>query len=133
MIKPDSRIALSLLFLCGVALSACKPSDASPAPKKMAEIAAYDMRGVIEKLGTEKAPRVLVIRHEASKDMESMAMPFSIDEAVSIKDLAVGDKIAFRYEMDLNTHVDRVTKVDKLPVDTALNIPSESAPASPKP
>ncbi len=89
------------------------------------------MRGVIERMGSDNAPRRLIIRHESTADMESMAMPFSVDEGVPLTGLAVGDKVAFTFEIDMTTHAEHVTKLSKLPADTVLKIPAASSvPAS---
>jgi hypothetical protein len=66
--------------------------------------------------------------------MDSMSMPFSIAEGVSLNGLAVGDKVSFRVEADAKTDSERVTKLEKLPADTVLKFPGASttapAPAS---
>jgi len=124
------RCGLAVLCINAAALTACNPSDTlPPATAAAAQIEVYDMRGVIERLGTDIAPRQLIIRHESTKDMDSMAMPFFIDDAVLLTGLAVGDKVSFRFEIDLKSRVEHVTKCDKLPADTALKI-SEAATTS---
>jgi Cu/Ag efflux protein CusF len=115
---------LALLFAMLAALPACKPPESAPASAPATK-AVYEMRGVIERLGTAEAPRQLRIRHEATPDMESMAMPFAVDESVDLTSLAVGDKVAFTFEIDLATHTEHVTKLSKLPADTVLNIPTQ--------
>ena len=112
-----------MTFLCLAAtFASCKPSDTAPAEKTHA----YDLRGVIDSMPTPDSPHVLVIHHEATKDMDSMSMPFLIDPALSLNGLAKGDEIAFRYEIDLKTGQVLVTKLEKLPSDTPLNIPAAS-------
>ena len=125
------RYRLAVLCLSAAMLTACKPSNPTPpAPQNTV----YDLRGVIERLGTNQSPRELIIHHEASKDMDSMSMPFSIAEGVSLNGLAVGDKVSFRVEADAKTDSERVTKLEKLPADTVLKFPGASttapAPAS---
>lgn len=128
MCRKSRRHGWVMGVCCVAALAACKPAETPPpAPT----VAAYDMRGVIERLGTAQAPRQLIIRHEATTDMESMAMPFHIDDAVPLTGLAVGDKVAFRFEIDLNTHAEHVTKLEKLPADTVLKISLPATAASP--
>jgi Cu/Ag efflux protein CusF len=123
-------VGLTISFALLAAFSACKPSDSAPAPAPTTKTV-YEMRGVIERLGTASAPRQLRIRHESTPDMESMAMPFSIDEGVPLTGLAVGDKVAFTFEIDSATQVEHVTKLSKLPADTVLKIPgASSTPAS---
>jgi Cu/Ag efflux protein CusF len=115
-------LARAALFpLCAtVLLVACKPPVAStPATKPNIDV--YPMRGIIEQLPSPAAPRTLIVHHEATKDMESMTMAFTLDTAVPLTGLAVGDKISFRYEIDWNQHLDHVTKIEKLPADTVLN------------
>jgi hypothetical protein len=85
------------------------------------------LRGIIERLGTEKAPRQLVIRHESASDMESMAMPFFIDKDLPLNGFEVGDKVAFQFEIVRNSGAEHVTKLEKLPADTVLKIPGAAA------
>jgi len=115
-----ARAALFPFCAALALLAACGPSGTSaPATKPNTDI--YSLRGIIEKLPTPEAPRTLIIRHEATKDMESMTMPFTIDAAVPLTGLAVGDKITFRYEIDWTQRLEHVTKIEKLPADTVLN------------
>jgi Cu/Ag efflux protein CusF len=122
---------LTVICLCLAGVSACTPSDQPPPTTEAAATAPADnMRGVIERLGTTTNPRELIIRHEPTKDMDSMAMPFVVDSGISIAGLAVGDKVAFRLETDPKSDADRVVRIDKLPADVGLNIPSATVPGT---
>jgi Cu/Ag efflux protein CusF len=119
-----------VLFLAGL-IGACGNSgDNVPTTKPKVEVMA--MRGVIEKMPTAEAPRKLVIRHEATKDMGPMTMPFVVAEGVSLTGLAWGDKIAFRHELNLTAGTELVTQIEKLPADTVLNLGAMSMPTTMK-
>jgi Cu/Ag efflux protein CusF len=119
----------AILVLVGL-IGACGDSGATTPQATKPKVEVTDMRGVIEKLPTAEAPRKLVIRHEATKDMGSMAMPFVVTEGVPLTGLAVGDKLAFRYELNLTVGTELVTKIEKLPADTVLNLGAMSMPGT---
>jgi Cu/Ag efflux protein CusF len=95
------------------ALPACEPS--SPAPTTQSSSQVMELRGVIEKLPTAEAPRKLTIHHEATKDMMAMTMDFTADPAVSLSGLAVGDYVAFTYEINRTQRIEHITKLEKIP------------------
>jgi len=130
MSMPAKRCAVVSVCLAAAIFTACSPSETPPPATAATTSRVYEMRGIIMQLGTAKAARQLVIHHEATKNMESMTMPFAVDEGVSLAGLAVGDKVSFRFEVDLNTDMEHVTKIEKLPADTQLNLPGTPA-ASP--
>ncbi len=111
----------AVVLLVGL-LGACGKSGEKGATTTQPKVEVTEMRGIIEKMPTADAPRKLVIRHEATKDMGAMAMPFVAAEGVSLTGLAVGDKIAFRHELNLTVGTELVTKIEKLPADTVLNL-----------
>lgn len=123
--------AAAILVLVGL-IGACGDSGNTTPQATKPKVEVTDMRGVIEKLPTAEAPRKLVIRHEATKDMGPMAMPFMVAEGVPLTGLAVGDKLAFRYELNVTVGTELVTKIEKLPADTVLNLGAMSMPGTMK-
>jgi Cu/Ag efflux protein CusF len=111
-------------------LGACGNSGENAAATTQHKVEVTEMRGMIEKLPTTEAPGKLVIRHEATKDMGPMAMPFVVAEGVSLAGLAVGDKVAFRHELNLTAGTELVTKIEKLPADMELNLGAMSMPST---
>jgi Cu/Ag efflux protein CusF len=122
----DVAVVMVLVELLG----ACGNSEENAAATTKPIIEVTEMRGMIETMPTADAPRKLVIRHEATKDMEPMAMPFVVAEGISLTGLAVGDKVAFRHELNLTAGTELVTKIEKLPADTALNLGAVTMPGT---
>ena len=124
------RWGVTTAMILAVFLGACGKSgeDAAPATKPKVEV--YEMRGEVRKLPMADRPRTLTIRHEVTKEMGAMTMEFTAAEGVSLAGLAVGDKVAFRYEVDLAARTERVTKIEKLPPDTVLNFGAMSMPGT---
>jgi Cu/Ag efflux protein CusF len=122
-------IVAAALFFAGL-LGACGNSSEKAAPATQPKIEVTEMRGIIEAMPAADAPRKLVIRHEATKDMGPMAMPFVAAQGVSLTGLAVGDKVAFRHELNLTAGTELVTKIEKLPADTVLNLGAMSMPGT---
>jgi Cu/Ag efflux protein CusF len=116
-------IVTGLLGACG------KSGENAPATTKP-KVEITELRGVIEKLPTADKPRTLMIRHEATKNMGAMTMAFTVAEGVPLTGLAVGDKVAFREELNLTARTDLVTKIEKLPADTTLNFGDMSMPGT---
>ncbi|HEY4330183.1 MAG TPA: copper-binding protein [Phycisphaerae bacterium] len=110
-----SLILLSLAFL-----ATCGPSTSPPPPKP--NVDTHAMRGIIRAAPTPAMPHQLSIQHESTPDMASMTMPFTVDTSVSLTDFAAGDKIAFTFQIDKETHKELITKIEKLPPDTVLNL-----------
>jgi Cu/Ag efflux protein CusF len=123
---------VAAVFVLAGLIGACGNSSDNAVATTKPKVEITDMRGVIEKLPTAEAPRKLVIRHEATKDMGPMAMPFVVAEGVPLTGLAVGDKLAFRYELNLTAGTELVTKIEKLPADTVLNLGAMSMPGTMK-
>ncbi len=54
--------------------------------------------------------------------MHSMTMEFTVDESVDLSTVAVGDKIAFRLEIDWSADAPaRVIELEPLPPETELD------------
>jgi Cu/Ag efflux protein CusF len=118
---------VGVILTAGV-LGACGSSQETPSAPPKVDV--YEMRGVVEKLPTPEAPRKMSIRHETTKDMGAMTMAFAVAPSVTLPELAIGDKVAFRYEMNYTAGTELVTKIDKLPPDTVLNFGPMSHPAT---
>jgi len=125
---PQSPPGLLFPWFVAALLAACgPPGNATPASQP--NIVITPLRGIIEQLPTPDAPRTLTIRHELTQDMPSMTMPFTLGPAVPLTGLSVGDKISFRYEIDLTPRLEHVTQIQKLPPDTVLNFgPATTTP-----
>lgn len=110
------------------------PGRASGSPESAVEgpVHTYQVRGEIAALPMADDPSTeLTIRHEAIDDftdidgdvvgMSSMTMPFPLAAGVSLAGLAVGDRVAFTLEIEWQGNPPyRITRIDKLPPDTAL-------------
>ncbi len=115
------HVRYAMFAVWALALAACGSSEsAGPATKPKIEV--YQMRGRIEKMPTAAAPRTVMIRHEATAEMGAMTMGFMVDEGVVLTGLAVGDKVAFGYEVDRGRRLEHVTKLEKLPAETVLDL-----------
>jgi Cu/Ag efflux protein CusF len=123
------EVVAAVLLFAGL-LGACGKSGENAAATTQPKIEITEMRGIIEKMPPAEAPRKLVIRHEATKDMGPMAMPFVAAEGVSLAGLAAGDKVAIRHELNLTAGTELVTKIEKLPADTVLNLGAMSMPGT---
>ena len=100
---------------------------------------AYVTRGVITALPATGDPfSQLIIQHEAIPEfvgqngevvgMETMKMPFPVDEAVDLSSYAIGDPVAFTFVVTWDG-VDSgwvLTEIEKLPDGTALNLGEDS-------
>jgi Cu/Ag efflux protein CusF len=125
-VRGSWKVAVALMA-AGL-LGACGNSGENATAATKPKVEVYEMRGVIEKLPAQDAPRKVTIRHEATKEMGVMTMGFALAEGVSLTGLAVGDKVAFRYEVNLTAGTEWVTKMEKLPADTSLNLGATSMP-----
>ncbi len=126
-IRGSWGMAATAVIVAGLCGACGKSAENGAATKPRVEVT--ELRGVIEKMPTADKPRTLTIRHEATKEMESMAMAFTVAEGVSLTGLAVGDKVAFREELNLTARTDLVTRIEKLPADTKLNLGDMTMPA----
>ena len=114
--------ALALVAFALVGTLACRerlaPADAT-----------YSTRGQVVELASSHGE--LTIHHESvpgfhdrqgnPSHMDSMAMPFAVADGVPLNGIAAGDKVAFTFEVRWKTEPAlRVTKLEKLPADTAL-------------
>ena len=80
----------------------------------------------------------MTVRHEAVDDfmdeyglivgMDAMEMSFPVEPPLTAKDLAVGDKVSFRFTVDWDKSTYKVDQLDKLPADAAL----QYRPAQPR-
>jgi Cu/Ag efflux protein CusF len=124
------RLLSVLLMACsGLALSACGPDGSASQPPV---VHTYDVRGVVRQLPRPDAPqRELWLHHESITDfvdisgkvkgMDSMTMPFIPAPDLSLENLVVGDKVAFKLQVDWQaTPPATVTTIEKLPADALL-------------
>jgi len=92
--------------------------------------ATYSARGEVVELPASRSG-AMTIHHESvpgfrdrqgkPSHMDSMAMPFAVADGVSLDGIAAGDKVAFTFEVRWKSEPAlRVTKLEKLPADTAL-------------
>jgi len=134
--KPWILLGLGLLVLLVAGACATGPApDGRPEGSTAgATSMAYTVRGELVSLpDADDAMSSLRIEHEAIPDMvghdgkvsgmDSMTMPFSTREGLSLDGLSVGDKVEF----DLNIDWDRtpallVTEIHQLAADTELTL-----------
>jgi Cu/Ag efflux protein CusF len=132
MIMRGQWLTAAAILIAGL-LAACGDSGQNTTTKPTSRTAPVveieDMRGQIVKLPVPENPHVLSIHHEPTKNMGAMTMYFTVTPNVPLADLAVGDKVAFRYEINLTARTELITKITKLPADTVLNFPAMSMPA----
>lgn len=122
-VKRTGRVLLGALLSLG--LIACQQEPAAPPD-------VYESRGVVRQLPGEGAPKAeIYIQHEAIAEfkdqdgevvgMESMAMPFPVADDQPLTGLAVGDKVAFTFEVQWDGgHPLRLTEIAELPAATPL-------------
>jgi Cu/Ag efflux protein CusF len=120
---------MAVLVVAGL-VGACGKSGESAAATTQPKVEVTEMRGIIEKMPTPEAPRRVMIHHEATKAMGAMTMPFVVAEGVSLAGLAVGDKVAFRHEVNLTVGTELVTKIEKLPAETQLKLEAMTMPGT---
>lgn len=99
----------------------------------------YTTRGIVIALPGEKAYEEFMVRHEPIPDyvsvngsigMESMTMPFPLNDRTLIAGIAVGDKIEMTYGETFEPAFKAgVISIRKLPDDTQLNF--SSTPSNP--
>jgi len=143
--SPEARpwraaVAVLALVVAGCAADRAErgaaPADSEPAG---ADVATYDLRGVVLALPDPARPRAgMRIRHEAIDDfagidgevvgMDSMTMVFPLAEGVGVGGIEVGDPIAFTFEVEWEGEPPyRITHLEELPPGTEL----ELRPATP--
>lgn len=134
--------AAVVLALAALGSVACGGESASTTAAAGPD-AVYEVRGEIARL-PEPGSTDVWIRHEAIPDfrnasgetvgMDSMTMPFGVDPQTPFDELAVGDRIAFRLELDWDapSSPSRVVDVRKLEPGTRLGFdpPAEEPPAA---
>jgi len=114
-----------------VSLSGCGGGGNGPAEPEAGTSPTwtYTVRGIVTALPDEIAPRRLYVRHEAIEDfrvddrivgMASMVMPFELAPDIDIAGLAVGDKVAFEWQVGGDSPSGRVTRLERLPYDEDL-------------
>lgn len=124
------RVVLLACACCAMPAGCGNESDPA-APAAAEDIDAYDSRGVIVSLPIAGQPASsFQIHHEAVPNftdkqgeivgMASMQMPFPLGDGVSIDGLAVGDKVAFRFEVRRDTWRYAITRIEILPAETVL-------------
>ncbi len=119
----------------GAQASAPRPSGtATPASGTPASgPRCYTVRGEVVKLPVAGAkPPQLLLRHEAIPDfvdhtgkasgMDPMTMPFDLAPSASTKELAVGDKVRARLDVDWSRPSAQIVSVEKLPAGTDLKL-----------
>ena len=126
--SPWILVAAVTAGAAALCISSCLKRPPAPAPENV-----YSVRGRITSLPVlGDATTSLAIRHEAIPGyrdpkgdrvgMESMEMPFTPAKGVSLEGLAVGDPVEFVWEVRWAPPLfSRVTRIAKLPGDTALN------------
>jgi hypothetical protein len=114
-----------------ILLQACSKPPPPPAPENV-----YIVRGRIISLPDARNPGAsLAIQHEAVPDyrdpkgdrvgMESMMMPFTPAEGLSLAGLAEGDAVEFVWEVRWQPpRFSRIARITKLPTDTPMNFGS---------
>jgi Cu/Ag efflux protein CusF len=106
-------------------------------------LATYQVRGRVQRLPDPKAAaRDLWLAHEAIDTwrnregkvvgMDPMTMPFTVEDAVSLDGIAVGDVVEFHLSVDWDAPEPvLITHVEKLPPDTELVFRAAEPPQSP--
>jgi hypothetical protein len=120
------RAALALVLAVGF-LAACSPSP----PKD--DVHRYTVRGEVSALPRPGQPgSELLIHHETVPDfvdssgktveMQSMTMPFSLADGVSLVGISRGDKVELTFEVRWHGAPPlQLTAIHKLPPDTELD------------
>ncbi|QYU66420.1 copper-binding protein [Leptolyngbya sp. 15MV] len=116
-------------------------SSAPPAsPQRGPADQVYTVRGQIVALPDPTKPASqLQIHHEEIPNfvgaqgtvvgMKEMTMPFPLAPGVSLEGLAVGDKVEFTFDVWLKPRMTyHLSKIGKLPPDTALNFKAGPSP-----
>lgn len=117
------NLSRALLALVVLPLMAC--GGEPPAPPET-----YQARGIVRQIGGGETPELL-IHHESLPDfrndkgetvgMDSMAMPFPAAQPALVEGLAVGDRIAFTFEVRWEDGPPlRLTHVEPLGPDVRL-------------
>jgi Cu/Ag efflux protein CusF len=129
-------LALTTL-LATVAVAACSGGGGSTTGEPASPPKAYEGRGLVRKVA---GSHELLVHHEAIHDftdingnvvgMDSMTMPFMVDDAIDLSDVAPGDKISFRLEVDWDApEPARITRIEMMPAETEL-VYGEAQPPS---
>lgn len=130
--------ALAAAALLPAALPACSREPQQAAAPQTPPGQVYTLRGRITSLPVPGQPLTnLSIMHEAlpsfvNKDgkvvgMPVMDMPFSPAPGLSLEGLSVGDPVEFTFEMRWHGQPrSQLTRIAKLPPDTALDLPPKS-------
>jgi Cu/Ag efflux protein CusF len=114
-------------------------APAAPEVPAIADADVYVIRGLIKMLPDPAKPASsLMIRHQAIDNfvgrdgkvigMNSMVMPFTVAEGLSLDGLAVGDIVEFTWEVAPGHTPAAVTKIVKLPPDTQLEFRKANPP-----
>jgi hypothetical protein len=127
--------ALATAAILPFTLPACSRQPQQAAAPESPPEQVYTLRGRITSLPVQGQPLTnLSIMHEAlpsfvNKDgkvvgMPVMDMPFSPAPGVSLEGLSVGDPVEFTFEMRWHGQPrSQLTRIAKLPPDTALDLP----------
>lgn len=128
MMSPLRSTPLFATVVCALALtwsSGCSES------KKRVPTQSYVVRGQVKVIYPEQ--HELEVHHEAIPDfvdyrgervgMMPMVMPFGVDRALSLDELAVGDKLELTIVVDWDDKpAATVTRIRRLPGDTPLRL-----------
>jgi len=118
-----------------------EPAAGEPAPGVADTAATYVVRGALEGVpGPGKPQHALLIRHEAIDNfagvggevwgMDSMTMPFLVDEDLPLEGYQIGDKIRFTLVIDwFQDPAQEIIAIEKLPADTELTFRAAQPPA----
>lgn len=124
------RPLTAALVALAALLTSCRGHDHSP---ETPPDQTYDVRGVLKIVPRPGALRKVEIFHEpipsfvdetgAVVGMDAMAMPFMLADSVSVEGFAIGDKVAFTFEVRWKAdHRLLLTKLTKLDPETRLEL-----------
>lgn len=140
---------LGLIVALSGTLAGCDraaPTPASKAPDRGPPSAVYTVLGQIAQLPVPGRPQTeFQVHHQAIDDfidgrgqavgMNAMIMSFPLAEGVSLKDLAIGDKVEITFPVWWEDGVPdyHVRQIKKMPADTALEFRAARPPTATPP
>lgn len=136
--KRHTAFALAVLAVLPWAAGGCKREVPATAPAGAVQV--YQVRGLVRQLPGTQPGGKLLIEHEPIDQfvdsfgdvvgMDSMVMPFTPAEGVSLAGLQIGDKVAMELRVDWKAVENRLTRIEKLPADTELHFGIAHRPAT---